>query len=346
MKPNPLSNDLTHIFDKTFLLWNELRDQQIFITGGTGFFGCWLLESFLWMNEALNLNAKATILTRNIDNFARKYPHLYQQSSLSFCEGDVKNFEFPAQHFSHIIHAATDTNASLNNENPLALFATISQGTERMFEFAEYCQAKKFLLTSSGAVYGRQPENLSHIPETYPNQISLFDTKSTYALGKCAAEHLSYLHGIQSGLEIKIARCFAFVGPYLPLDGHYAIGNFINDGLNAKPIQVNGDGTAFRSYLYAADLAIWLWTILFCGKTSYPYNVGSDEAYSIADIAEIVANSFATPLAVTILQEKKPAAPIERYVPNINRAGEELNLRPQIKLPEAIRLTKEWYLQN
>ncbi|MBA2652445.1 MAG: NAD(P)-dependent oxidoreductase [Tatlockia sp.] len=343
---NALSHDLNYIFEKTFSLWDELRDQQIFISGGTGFFGCWLLESFLWMNQALELNAKAMILTRNIDNFANKYPHLFHQPSLSFCEGDVKNFEFPAQRFSHIIHAATDTNARVANGDSLTLFADISQGTKHMLEFAKYCQAKKFLLTSSGAVYGMQPENLENIPESYPNQLHLFDARASYALGKCSAEHLSYLHAIESGLELKIARCFAFIGPYLPLDGPYAIANFIRDGIKGRSIQVNGDGTPFRSYLYAADLAIWLWTILFCGKTVYPYNVGSDESYAIKDIAHLVANSFETPLAVNVMQARNTRAPIERYVPNINRAREELHLIPNIKLIEAINLTKQWHLQQ
>lgn len=343
MKLNPLANDLNHIFDKTASLWSELLDQQIFITGGTGFFGCWLLESFLWMNQTLGLNAKATILTRNINNFANKYPHLYEQSSLKFCEGDVRSFEFPNEHFSHIIHAATDTHA---NQNPLALLTTLSQGTEHLFEFAKHCGAKKFLLTSSGAVYGKQPEHLSHLPENYPSQLQLLDAKSTYALGKCVAEHLSYLHAKHSSLEIKIARCFAFVGPYLPLDGHYAIGNFINDALNGRTIEVKGNGSPFRSYLYAADLAIWLWTILFCGKSLYPYNVGSDEAYTISDIAKIVANSFAKKPAIHILQEKNPLAAAERYVPNINRAREELKLSPYKQLIEAVRLTTEWHLQK
>lgn len=345
MKPPPLERDLNYILCQTASLWNELRDQQIFITGGTGFFGCWILESFLWINKALNLNAKATILTRNIENFAKKRPHLFDQPALTFCEGDICYFEFPAKKFSHIIHGATDTNLSLTKENPFGLFRSITQGTERILEFAQYCDAKKFLFISSGAIYGKQPDTLSQLPESHSSQLDLADAKASYALGKCAAEHLCYLSARQAQFAIKIARCFAFVGPYLPLDEHYAIGNFIADALKGQAIQVNGDGSPFRSYLYAADLAIWLWTILFCGKSSYPYNVGSDEAYSIAEIAHLVANSFDSRLNVRIMQTQKANKTIERYIPNITRARKELNLNPSIKLIEAIKLTREWHSQ-
>ncbi len=343
MLDNVLSKDLDYILEKTFHVWEELRGQSLFITGGTGFFGCWLLESFIWVNKKLNLNARAMVLTRHIDSFTRKYPHLAKSSDITFLEGDVRSFTFPTETFSHIIHAATDASVELNNTNPVLMIDTIIEGTKHTLEFARHNGSKGFLFIGSGAVYGKQPTTLSHLPEHYPCQPDIRDPRSAYAVAKVAAEHLCYIYAKQYGINVKIARCFAFVGPYLPLNIHYAVGNFIRDGLKGGPISVKGDGTTFRSYLYAADLCIWLWTILYQGKVAYPYNVGSDEAICIADLANIISKNF-DPIPLIEIREAPPhnALP-ERYIPDIRRAREELKLIPRISLKDAIQSTIQWY---
>ena len=336
---NPLASDLEHILCHTHNLWEELRGKQIFITGGTGFFGCWLLESFAWANDNLGLNAEAVVLTRNYESFRKKAPHLYNHKSISFINGDVRSFKFPEGIFSHIIHAATEASAKLNQEDPLLMFETIVEGTRHTLEFAKVCQAKKFLLVSSGAVYGKQPPELTHIHEDYTGAPSSTNPQSAYGEGKRAAEMLCTLYGQKYGFETKIARCFAFVGPYLPLDTHFAIGNFILNGLRGNPILVNGDGTPYRSYLYAADLAVWLWKILFKGKSCYPYNVGSDEDITIADLAYVVSNLFNYSLDVHIGKKAPLGKQPERYVPSTQRAMDELHLSTLIQLDEAIKRT-------
>ncbi|MFA5960804.1 MAG: NAD(P)-dependent oxidoreductase [Tatlockia sp.] len=336
---NPLAQDLDYILNHTHALWEELRQERIFITGGTGFFGCWFLETFFWVNRKLGLNASITVLTRNREKFLAKYPHFAREPSLHCHEGDVRNFVFPKNQFAYVIHAATDTSAA---SNPLMVFESITQGTQRVLEFARVCNAKKILLTSSGAVYGKQVVETPLPLENQPALLELLQVKSSYAVGKSAAEQLAYLYSEQYQLDIKIARCFAFVGPYLPLDGHFAIGNFILDALKGGPITIKGDGTPVRSYLYAADLAIWLMTILFRGEKCLPYNVGSDEAYSLQEVAHLVASTFEKPIAVTTLQDKKGNEKAERYVPNIDRARELLHLKPGINLEQAIHLTKAW----
>jgi nucleoside-diphosphate-sugar epimerase len=336
------TRDLDHILNHTSHLWEEVRGQNIFLTGGTGFFGCWLLESFVWANDQLDLGAKATVLSRNPEAFAAKAPHLANHPAVRLLQGDVRTFEFPAGEFPFVIHAATEASAKLNQENPLLMFETVVDGTRRTLDFARTHGTRQFLLTSSGAVYGKQPTGMTHIPEDYLGAPDPMDPDAAYGEGKRAAEMLCRLYAHQFGLETKVARCFAFVGPHSPLDAHYAIGNFIRDALQGGPIRVNGDGSPLRSYLYAADLAVWLWTIILKGQPCRPYNVGSDRSINIADLARLVSQLADPGIKVTIARKADPPQPPQRYVPSIDRARNELMLESWITLEESIQKTVRW----
>ena len=337
---NPLAGDLDHILAHTGDLWEELRGKRLFITGGTGFFGSWLLESFLSANKKFDLNASVLVLTRNSEEFRKRVPHLALNPAVGFHLGDVRNYSFPEGEFSHIIHAAaTSAVATFNKEDPLAKFDTVVGGTRHTLDFAVKCKAKKFLLTSSGAVYGKQPANITRIPEDYSGAPDPSDIKSAWGESKRAAEFLCSYYSKKYNIETKIARCFSFVGPYLQLDVHYAIGNFIRDALNGGPIRVNGDGTPVRSYLYAADLAVWLWTVLFKGESCMPYNVGSEEEISIVQLADVVAQVLQVPKGVEIARSPAHDRPPERYVPSTRFAQESLGTRQVIGLKDAIKRT-------
>jgi dTDP-glucose 4,6-dehydratase len=331
------------ILAQTHGLWEELRGRRLFLTGGTGFFGCWLLESFLHANEELNLEASVMVLTRSVESFRRKAPHLVGHRAVAFHIGDVRTFDFPPGEFSHIIHAATEASAKLNDGDPLRMLDTIVQGTQRVLDFARHCGTHKLLLTSSGAVFGRQPPGLSHLPESHNGAPDPCDPRAAYAEGKRLAELLVTLYARQHGIETKIARAFAFLGPYLPLDTHFAAGNMLRDALAGGPLRVNGDGTPYRSYLYAADLAAWLWTILCRGTPGRSYNVGSEQAVSIAELAAITASLFRPQPSVVVARRPVPSVPAERYVPDCRRAREELGLRQTIDLAEALRRTALWH---
>jgi dTDP-glucose 4,6-dehydratase len=226
------------------------------------------------------------------------------------------------------------------------MFDTIVEGTRRVLDVAIQSGAQKFLLTSSGAVYGAQPPELSQVGEEYSGAPDSLDIRSAYGAGKRAAEYLCCAYQERYNLNVTVARGFAFVGPHLPLEIHFAIGNFLRDAMRGGPIKINGDGTPLRSYLYAADLAVWLWEILLRGKAGRAYNVGSDEAVSILEAARVVASCFDPQPQVVIAQEAKAGVLPSRYVPSTLRAREELGLQQHIELREAIRRTVDWLLFN
>lgn len=346
MQPFSLSAaDLDHVLERTRASWESLRGGRLFITGGTGFFGMWLLESFLWANSRLKLAANVVALSRDPGAFLRRAPHLAAHPELRMHRGDVCRFEFPDGAFSHVIHAATEASAQLNEQAPAQMVETIVSGTQHTLDFAVHCQAEKFLLTSSGAVYGKQPADLLRIPEDYPGAPDPLSPAAAYGEGKRIAELLCAAAFRQHGLQARIARCFAFVGPYLPLDLHFAVGNFLRDALQGRPIAVGGDGTALRSYLYAADLAVWLWEILFRGQACRPYNVGSDQSCSIREVAEGAAQLRSIPLAVRVAQTPVPGQAPAMYIPAVDRARHELDLRIDIPFSEALRRTFVWHQQ-
>jgi nucleoside-diphosphate-sugar epimerase len=341
---NPLPRqDLELILEHTAPLWEEVRGSRIFLTGGTGFFGCWLVESFCFVNHLLGLGAKATILTRKPEAFANKCPHLASDAAVTLHAGDVRSFSFPEGEFSYVIHAATEASAKQAAEAPREMLSTIIAGTERTLEFAVTHGSKKFLLTSSGAVYGKQPADVTHIPESYTGAPDPLDPANVYAEGKRTAELLCALYQKTGRIECKIARCWAFCGPHLPLDQHFAIGNFIGDVLAGRRIQIQGDGTPRRSYLYAADLAVWLWTILFRAPALMPFNVGSAHDVSILELAQTVAMTLNPQTEIRVARSAFAGAAPQRYVPCVNRAREALGLRQTIELEECVRRTARWH---
>jgi nucleoside-diphosphate-sugar epimerase len=337
--------DLELILARTAPLWEELRGQRLFLTGGTGFFGCWLVESFCYINQSLHLDANITVLTRNPKAFAQKCPHSATNPAVTLYTGDVRNFPFPEGEFRYIIHAATETSTKQTAEELFDMHSTIFNGTKRILEFSATHGAKKFLLTSSGAVYGKQSADITHVPETYTGAPDPLDPASVYAEGKRTSELLCALYQKKTGLKCKIARCWAFCGPHLPLDQHFAIGNFIGDVLAGRPIQIQGDGTPRRSYLYAADLAIWLWTMLFQAPSLVPFNVGSARDLSIYQLAQVVVATLDPKTEIRVARQPVPGAALGRYVPSVDRAREVLGLCETIGLEEAIRRTAAWHMR-
>jgi len=338
-----LENDLDMVRMRTEHLWEIARGQEIFLTGGTGFFGCWMVESFCHVNRKLNLDARITILTRNPEAFVSKCPHLAADSAVRLLKGDVRSFDFPSGLYRFVIHAATEASAKQAEETPIEMLSTIVDGTKRILEFAASHGTKAFLLTSSGAVYGKQPGGMTHVPETYLGGPNPLVAESVYGEAKRLAEHMCLQYSKRYGIGAKIARCWAFCGPHLPLDAHFAIGNFIGDVLAGRAIEIKGDGTPRRSYLYAADLAVWLWTMLFRAPELVPFNVGSAQDLSILELAELVTRALGANTEIRVAQKPVPGTEPARYVPCVDRAREQLGLEAWTPLEDAIKRTTDWY---
>ena len=338
--PTTLDQDLADILEQVGSLWSDIKGARILITGGTGFFGCWLLESLCCANRQLGLGARVSVLTRNPGAFLRKAAHLAENPAVELIEGDVLDLPDMPGEYSHLIHAAGDASTLQFQVDPIRSFNTLVLGTQNALAWATSKAVDRVLFTSSGAVYGPQPPHLNRIPEHWLGAPDCASPSAAYAEGKRAAETLCSLYSRRSGLTVTIARCFAQVGPYLPLDAQYAMGNFIRDALGGGPIIVSGDGTPYRSYLYASDLTTWLWHILLRGEPGLPVNVGSEEEISVVDLANLVLRMTGG-LSVQVRGTPEPTRRPERYVPETARAR-AMGLQMHVDLEQAIYRTIAW----
>lgn len=336
-----LRDDLDFVLASTRGVWSHLDGARIFITGGTGFIGCWLLETLRHANLELGVDIRATVLTRSVRKFAVKAAHLREHPGFEFVEGNVLNFASPPGEFSHLIHAATDASAHLNEHDPCAMFTTVLEGTRRVLDLALEKGVQRMLFLSSGAVYGQQPWDMQHMNEDCVSGPDCLDPRATYAEAKRAAEMLCSIYQKQFGLQIGIARIFALLGPYLSLDIHFAAGNFIRDVILGKAVTVNGNGSPCRSYLYASDLTVWLWHMLQYAPSCRAYNVGSPVSVSVAELARATSTLLGTG-EVHILDKFDAGWNLGRYVPDTTRIRDELGLQQTVSLDEAILRTALW----
>ena len=309
---------------------------NLFITGGTGFFGKALLRHW---NSTRPSFKKIFILSRNPESFLKEHYGLIAELNVEFIQGDILEASKIAlnENIDYVIHAATDSTIG-PSLGRLEVFNQIAKGTEEVLKFAINHHCKRFLFTSSGAVYGSQPQGMEKIPESFLGSPESLDPKSAYGLGKKAAEHLCALYSEQHGLDYVIARCFAFVGEDLPLDVHFAIGNFIRDALDGKDINIFGDGAPLRSYMYQEDLAYWLMEMLLKGKSGVAYNVGSDQAISIHQLATVIRDLI-SPKSKINIHSKEKSSFRSRYVPDLTLARSGLGLSLDFDLNKAIEQT-------
>jgi nucleoside-diphosphate-sugar epimerase len=330
--------ELRQLVHRNESIFTSLTGASILITGATGWFGVWLLDLLCTADDMLRLGIQIAAVSREPSRFLVKYRDFAGDSRISWVKADVRQLEARGRGFSHIIHAATDTSMPTAPDVSLQLFETIIEGTRRVIAAAgPLC--KSVLLLSSGAVYGPAREGTVRFVETESGGPDPSSVKSTYAEGKRAAEQLGAIAATM-GVPIRIARCFAFVGPHMPFDRHFAIGNFIADAVRGHPIHVKSDGLPLRSYLYMTDLMVALLLILTKGSIGKPYNVGSDFAVTIEQLAHCVDRVVG---GQGVSRVGAASDSCDRYVPDITRLKTELDFAPEVALETAIARTAAWY---
>ena len=321
--------------------FEQLDGSRILLTGGTGFVGKWMLQTAQIAQENSAAKIEIVVPTRRMTADHVQTAIAIGCPNVSWVEGDFMNNQPDLGHIDMIIHAATPASARLNAENPAEMLRINVEAMQSVLRYAGNKQP--LIFTSSGAVYGTQPQSVSHIAEgnVEPNPPS--EQLNAYAQGKQIAERICREAGSSGQCFPIVARLFAFGGEYLPRDTHFAIGNFIQNALGRQPIAIQGDGRARRSYLYGADMATWLWSALAHGGTEIPFHIGSEQSVSILELAQAVATVSGELLnhipEINVAKEIDLSESVHQYVPANSETRKSLQVSEWTSLERMIQLT-------
>jgi nucleoside-diphosphate-sugar epimerase len=319
-----------------------LRGQHIFISGGTGFLGAWLLELAAVLNRQHAFGLTLTVFSRNTRDFAQRWPHLGGLDWVHFQDGDVRYIAELPRDTRYIIHAAALTDRRLFASQPGSVAETNGLGTQRILRATYMLEdVQKFVLLSSGLVYGRQPWETPRIGEDFAGPLHSDAVTSVYAESKRFAETVAQCAISESKLPVVTLRPFAFVGPYQSVQLPWAVTDFIRDSLNGGPIRIMGDGATVRSIMYGSDFAFWVLSALAAGRPRETYNVGSPEPIDLAALASLITHHF-RPVPEIRANLGQVGHARNRLVPVVDKAARDFGAQVTVPLPQAIERTITW----
>jgi nucleoside-diphosphate-sugar epimerase len=337
-----IESDLNFIYIKCKYEFDLLTNKSILITGGTGFFGKWFLELIFYANKNYNTNILTTLITRNENKFFLENPHYKNNKFLKIIQIDIVDLKKINHKFDFLLHmAATSATETFNGETDANKTSTLFNGAKNIMEIAIASNIPKILFTSSGVVYGSSSKDMKD-EDDVSHSLGL-EKRNGLAKGKILAEDIISNLSLENNINFKIARCFSFVGPYLPLNIHYAIGNFINDATFKDKILINGNGSPYRSYLYISDTLIWLIKLLV-GNEEGVFNVGSERRIKIVELANMVRDIVAPSKKVIIQEKEMHEGNFKRdvYLPNTSKIRDSLGVKEWTSLEDAILKTAKF----
>lgn len=321
-----------------------LKTTTLVVTGGTGFFGKWIAETVAALNDSFAFGIECYLVARGVDGFKVACPHLAERSDIKLVRGDVRYLgELPSS-TNWLVHAAGTPDGRVHASNPVEVMSTIAEGTSNVLRLATRCADLRMILNvSSGHVYGAQPFDAPNATENAFNCSNCSDASSAYPEAKRFAETLCAASRTQSHLPVATVRPFAFLGPYQSLETPWAINNFLRDALHGNPIRVLGNGQTLRSYMYGADMASAVLSMLVGTKSGRVYNLGSSEPVSIEAVARLIAQCVNPSPDVILGSSLQTHSLVSRFVPDTSAAKKDFGLESTTSLDNAVRRTVAWH---
>lgn len=282
--------------------WNQLKEKNILITGGTGLICSYLVDMLMLMNEDIELNAVIMVMGRSEDKCKKRFGKWWGNDNFIFIEQDLNEYIEPEvlkkkieeqtgtnTAVNYIIHGASNAYPSAYDEDPVGTMRANVIGTDNLLRYGVQYNAEGFIFLSSGEVYGEREVEYG-VDEKFCGYTDYSMPRSCYPVSKMAAETLCASYTKQYNLKTNVARLCHVYGPTMTKSDNRVINQFMRNALSGQDIIMKSAGSKVRSYCYVADAVIGILQILLNGKSGEAYNIAYDKSVkSIKEIAGITA---------------------------------------------------------
>lgn len=304
--------DMELVCNADFIPWEKLKDKTIFVTGATGLIGYTLVNSLVYASKKKSLNIKVIALVRDIERAKERFKDISDE--ITFLVGNVEKFPEITEKIDYIIHGASQTASKAFINQPVETIMTALKGTENMLELAKNKNVSGMVYMSSMEVYGH-PQKGHKVTENEIGNLSPLDVRNSYPISKIQCESLCCAYAKGYGIPVMSVRLTQTFGPGVNYNDTRVFAEFARCVSEKRDIVLKTKGETERSYLYTADAATAILTILLKGAPGQSYNAADEKTYcSIAEMAEKVAKSGGINVRFEIEDENKNGFPKALYM--------------------------------
>lgn len=308
---------------------------KVFITGGAGFIGSHLCDSFVARGEDVAILDNLSTGSKN--NIA----HL--EGKIKVSQGDIRDqnlVESLVEDCDVIIHMAAALGVNNILENPIEAISTNFFGSEVILNSAVKYD-KKIIIASTSEIYGKNPKQ----PLTEQDDRVVGTPQKlrwTYSDAKALEEAIAYSLFLTKNLNVITVRLFNTVGPRQTGKYGMVLPRFVEAALADKPIYVYGDGTQSRVFCHVYDAVNALQTLAYSQDCfGEVFNIGGNEVISILELAQKVAEMSKSKSEIMFVNYQDAYGPeyedMQKRIPDINKIKNRINWKPVKTLENTIQ---------
>jgi len=293
---NKILQEDIHAFVQSFALADDLQGSSFLITGATGLIGSCLIRCLLAMDRGVRIVAP-------VRNRAKAEAMFEQDTSrVEWIVCDLATYDYTQiGYVDYIVHCAAPTNSKYMVDHPVETYRTIHDVTARLLDYAKAVETHGMVYVSSLEVYGAILDDHEAVTESVQGYVNPLKVRSSYTMGKRAAETLCYLYSQEYGVPVRIARLTQTTGAGVGMDDKRIIVDIARKAVTGEDIVLHTEGRSAKPYCYTTDAISAILYMLLCGENGAAYNVANDSTYiGIRDMGEYVRDNFNPFIAVRV----------------------------------------------